>query len=56
MVGKKEYSYTPKGIAMAKAEAKKSGKPMKRGYVHGGMAKPVLCGASNPGTQKQGKK
>jgi|TARA_R110000868_G_scaffold26848_2_gene102913 hypothetical protein len=27
-VGKKEFAYTPKGMAMAKAEAKKSGKPM----------------------------
>ena len=53
MVGKKEYSYTPKGIAMAKAKAKKSGKPMKKGYAHGGMAK---SSASNPGTQKRGKK
>ena len=104
MVGKKEYPYTAKGIAMAKAAAKKSGKPMKKGYAlggpttpmegeqsryrpsanrapqgmmsargmtsgmgmneggmskkrsgytHGGMAK---CGASNPGTQKRGKK
>ena len=32
----------------------KGGMPKKRsGYVHGGMAK---CGASNPGTQKRGKK
>ena len=28
MVGKKEYSYTAKGMAMAKADAKKSGKKM----------------------------
>lgn len=28
-VGKKEFAYTPKGMAMAKAEAKKTGKPMK---------------------------
>jgi hypothetical protein len=27
-VGKKEFAYTPKGMAMAKKEAKKSGKPM----------------------------
>ena len=27
-VGKKEFAYTPKGMAMAKAEAKKSGKKM----------------------------
>ena len=27
-VGKKEFAYTPKGMAMAKAEAKKTGKPM----------------------------
>jgi hypothetical protein len=27
-VGKKEFAYTPKGVAMAKAEAKKTGKPM----------------------------
>ncbi len=27
-VGKKEYPYTPKGMAMAKADAKKSGKKM----------------------------
>lgn len=30
-VGKKEYPYTPKGMAMAKAEAKKTGKKMKTG-------------------------
>ena len=30
-VGKKEFPYTQKGMAMAKAEAKKSGKPMKKG-------------------------
>ena len=28
-VGKKEFPYTPKGMAMAKAEAKKSGAKMK---------------------------
>ena len=27
-VGKKEFPYSPKGMAMAKAEAKKSGKKM----------------------------
>ena len=30
-VGKKEFPYTPKGMAMAKAAAKKSGKKMKYG-------------------------
>jgi hypothetical protein len=29
-VGKKEFPYTAKGMAMAKAAAKKSGKPMKK--------------------------
>jgi len=29
-VGMKEFAYTPKGMAMAKAEAKKTGKPMKK--------------------------
>ena len=28
-VGEKEFAYTPKGMAMAKAEAKKTGKAMK---------------------------
>jgi aminoglycoside phosphotransferase (APT) family kinase protein len=28
MVGMKEYAYTPKGMAMAKAAAKKTGKKM----------------------------
>jgi len=28
-VGKKEFAYTPKGMAMAKEEAKKTGKSMK---------------------------
>jgi hypothetical protein len=28
MVGKKEYSYSAKGMAMAKADAKKTGKKM----------------------------
>jgi hypothetical protein len=30
-VGKKEFPYSKKGMAMAKAEAKKSGKKMKMG-------------------------
>ena len=30
-VGKKEYSYTPKGMAMAKAEAKKKGMKLQMG-------------------------
>lgn len=30
-VGKKEYPYTPKGMAMAKAEAKKKGMKMQMG-------------------------
>lgn len=30
-VGKKEFSYTPKGMAMAKKEAKKTGMKMKTG-------------------------
>jgi hypothetical protein len=30
-VGKKKYPYTAKGMAMAKAEAKKTGKKMKTG-------------------------
>ena len=30
-VGKKEFPYTPKGMAMAKAAAKKSGKKVKYG-------------------------
>jgi hypothetical protein len=30
-VGKKEFSYTSKGMAMAKKEAKKTGKSMKMG-------------------------
>jgi hypothetical protein len=30
MVGKKEYPYTKAGMKTAKAEAKKSGKPMKK--------------------------
>jgi hypothetical protein len=29
-VGMKEFPYTAKGMAMAKIEAKKSGKPMKK--------------------------
>ena len=41
MVGKKEYPYTAKGIAMAKAAAKKSGKPMKKGYALGGPTTPM---------------
>jgi len=30
-VGKKEFPYTKKGMKMAKDEAKKTGKPMKKG-------------------------
>lgn len=42
-VGKKEYPYTAKGMAMAKTAAKKSGKPMKKkkGYALGGPATPM---------------
>lgn len=42
-VGKKEYPYTPKGMAMAKTAAKKSGKPMKKkkDYALGGPATPM---------------
>jgi hypothetical protein len=29
-VGAKEFAYTAKGMAMAKMEAKKTGKPMKK--------------------------
>jgi len=29
-VGMKEFAYTAKGMAMAKAEAKKTGKPVKK--------------------------
>jgi hypothetical protein len=29
-VGMKEFAYTPKGMAMAKMEAKKTGKAMKK--------------------------
>jgi hypothetical protein len=40
-VGKKEYPYTAKGMAMAKAEAKKSGKKMvvKKAKKSGGKKK-----------------
>jgi hypothetical protein len=38
-VGNKEYSYTKKGIASAKSDAKKKGMPVKMGYNKGGMAK-----------------
>ena len=43
MVGKKEYPYTPKGIAMAKAAAKKKGTKMKmkKGYALGGPTTPM---------------
>jgi hypothetical protein len=38
-VGKKEFPYTPKGMAMAKAEAKKSGKKMESGRAKGSVRK-----------------
>lgn len=34
-VGKKEFSYTKAGMAAAKAEAKKTGKPMKNAKKKG---------------------
>ena len=34
-VGKKEFAYTPKGMAMAKKEAKKTGKPMMKAKKKG---------------------
>ena len=52
MVGKKEYPYTAKGKAAAKAEAKKTGKPMKKakGYNMGGSLKKPS--ASQKGVKK----
>ena len=43
MVGKKEFPYTAKGKAAAKAEAKKTGTPMKKakGYAMGGPTTPM---------------
>ena len=38
-VGMKEFPYTAKGVAMAKAEAKKTGKPMKKAAVKKKTAK-----------------
>lgn len=38
-VGKKEYPYTPKGMAMAKAEAKKKGMKMETGRSKGSVRK-----------------
>jgi hypothetical protein len=32
-VGKKEFAYTAKGMKMAKQEAKKTGKPMKKAMM-----------------------
>jgi hypothetical protein len=34
-VGKKEFPYTKQGMAMAKEEAKKTGKPMKKAAKKG---------------------
>lgn len=39
-VGKKEFPYTKKGMKMAKAEAKKTGKPMKKAAMKKGSRKP----------------
>jgi hypothetical protein len=38
-VGKKEFPYSPKGMAMAKAEAKKSGKKMVSKQAKGSVRK-----------------
>lgn len=38
-VGKKEFPYTPKGMAAAKAEAKKTGKKMDSGRMKGAVRK-----------------
>jgi hypothetical protein len=38
-VGKKEYPYTPKGMGMAKAAAKKAGMKMKTGKKAKGSGK-----------------
>ena len=48
IVGKKKFSYTRKGLAEAKAEAKKTGKgiSMKKGYKKGGVAKKKAGGAA----------
>ena len=47
-VGRKKFSYTRKGVAEAKAEAKKTGKgiSMKKGYKKGGVAKKKAGGAA----------
>ena len=48
IVGRKKFSYTRKGVAAAKAEAKKTGKgiSMKKGYKKGGVAKKKAGGAA----------
>ncbi len=38
-VGMKEFAYTPKGMAMAKMEAKKTGKKMVKKTAKRGMIK-----------------
>ena len=38
-LGMKEFAYTAKGMAMAKAEAKKTGKPVKKAAVKKKTAK-----------------
>jgi hypothetical protein len=48
-VGMKEFAYTPKGMAMAKAEAKKTGKPMKKAVAKKAVAKKMAM-------KKMGKK
>jgi|TARA_R110000868_G_scaffold316959_1_gene577818 hypothetical protein len=53
-VGNKEFNYDAKGMAQAKAAAKKSGKPMQSAYKHGGKVKIRGTGAATKGLYARG--
>jgi hypothetical protein len=56
-VGGKKYPYTKKGMAMAKAEAKKTGKPMKMHEKTEGKKERVMeYGKKSGKAMKKGKK
>ena len=48
-VGKKHYSYSPKGRAAAKRDAKKRGLKVKSAYGGGPIKGPKIRGRKNPG-------
>jgi hypothetical protein len=56
VVGNRHFAYTPEGEAAAKKYGKSVGKPVRKGYRHGGETKKYFKGDLDPAyTWKPGK-